>query len=43
MIRTSRVSVLWLPVALFYFGLTLGLAGQDGSDATIFAGLLGIV
>lgn len=40
MIRTSRISVLWLAVTLFCFGLTLGLAGQDGSDATIFADFL---
>ena len=40
MIRTSGISFLWLAVALFCFGLTLGLAGQDGSDATIFADFL---
>ncbi len=40
MMRTSRISVLWPAVVLFCFGLTLGLAGQDGSDATIFADFL---
>ena len=40
MITTSRISVLWLAVALFCFGLTLALAGQGESDATVFADFL---
>ena len=40
MISTNTISVLWLAAALFCFSLTLDLAGQDGSDAMIFADFL---
>ena len=41
MIKTSRISVLWLAAALFCVGLlTLGVAAQDRSDDTIFADFL---
>ena len=40
MIKTNRISVLWLAAALFCVGLTLGVAGQDRSDDTVFADFL---
>ncbi len=40
MTRASRISVLWMAAALFCVGLTLGVAGQEGSDDTIFSDFL---
>ena len=40
MTKASRNSVLWMAAALFCVGLTLGVAGQEGSDDTIFSDFL---
>ena len=40
MIKMSRISVLWLAAVLCCVGPTLGVAGQDRPDETIFADFL---